>query len=41
VLAALDITEREADAHYVIPNGERCESCRFDALCGRRWEALQ
>ena len=41
VLAALDIAEREADAHYVIPNGERCESCHYDALCGRRWEALQ
>jgi hypothetical protein len=41
LLDALGVAEAEADAHFVLPVGERCEFCQYDALCGRRWEALQ
>jgi hypothetical protein len=40
-LQALGIPETEADAHFALPSGARCQYCRYDALCGRRWETLQ
>jgi hypothetical protein len=41
LLEALGISEAEAGAHFVLPNGTRCQYCHYDALCGRRWEQLQ
>jgi ATP-dependent helicase/nuclease subunit B len=41
LLEALGIPEAEASAHLALPSGARCQYCRYDALCGRRWEALQ
>jgi RecB family exonuclease len=38
---ALGIPEAEARAHFALPSGARCQYCNYDALCGRRWEALQ
>jgi ATP-dependent helicase/nuclease subunit B len=40
-LQTLGVPEAEADAHFALPSGARCQYCRYDALCGRRWEALQ
>jgi ATP-dependent helicase/nuclease subunit B len=40
-LQAIGVPETEADAHFALPSGARCQYCRYDALCGRRWEALQ
>lgn len=41
LLEALGVPEAEVDAHFVLPHGTRCQYCRYDALCGRRWETLQ
>lgn len=41
LLEALGIPETEAAEHFVLPPGSRCQYCRYDALCGRRWETLQ
>lgn len=40
-LHAIGVPEAEADAHFALPSGARCQYCRYDALCGRRWETLQ
>lgn len=41
LLERLGVSEAEAEAHFALPSGVRCEYCRYDGLCGRRWEALQ
>jgi ATP-dependent helicase/nuclease subunit B len=41
LLEASGMPDTEAAAHFVLPNGERCQYCRYDTLCGRRWETLQ
>jgi hypothetical protein len=41
LLDALGVPEAEAGAHFALPSGARCKYCHYDALCGRRWEALQ
>jgi hypothetical protein len=41
LLEAFGVSEPERPAYFALPSGSRCEYCRYDALCGRRWEALQ
>jgi len=41
LLESLGVPESAAPAHFAIPSSSRCNYCRYDALCGRRWEALQ
>jgi hypothetical protein len=41
LLESLGVPESASTAHFAIPSGSRCDYCRYDALCGRRWEALQ
>lgn len=41
LLTALDVDESEWDQHYATQPGYACEYCRYDGLCGRRWEAFR
>lgn len=41
LLRALGVSEAEGDEHFVLRSGARCQYCRYDAICGRRWETLQ
>ena len=38
LLEAFGVSPGERAAHYSLEAGKACEYCRFDALCGRRWE---
>src|SRR5690606_20494418 len=41
LLAALGIDESEHADHYAAAPQDACEHCRYDSLCGRRWEAFK
>lgn len=41
LLETLDVPEPQYPHHYQVPPEQACEYCRYDGLCGRRWEALQ
>ncbi len=41
LLEAASVPQADAPAHFELPRGARCQYCRYDALCGRRWETLQ
>lgn len=40
LLSALGVPEAEHAAHFAHTTDAACQYCGFDALCGRRWEAL-
>lgn len=41
LLEALDVPESEWEHHYETHPNDACEYCRYDGLCGRRWEAFR
>lgn len=41
LLTALDVDESEWEQHYATDPSSACEYCRYDSLCGRRWEAFR
>jgi hypothetical protein len=41
LLTALDVAESQWGQHYTTRSSAACEYCRYDGLCGRRWEALR
>lgn len=40
LLAELGVAESDRGLHYATHPNNACECCRYDGLCGRRWEAL-
>lgn len=40
LLDALGVGEGEREDHFETERGAGCEHCQYDALCGRKWEAL-
>lgn len=41
LLTALNVAESEWAHHYQTLPSHACEYCRYDGLCGRRWEAFR
>ncbi len=41
LLTALDVAESQWGQHYTTRPSDACEYCRYDGLCGRRWEAFR
>lgn len=41
LLATLEVAESEWEQHYATKPDDACQYCRYDNLCGRRWEAFR
>lgn len=41
LLTALNVAESDWGQHYETRPSAACEYCRYDGLCGRRWEAFR
>jgi hypothetical protein len=41
LLRSFGVDAAHAATHYVEPSATTCKYCGFDAVCGKRWEALQ